>query len=263
MPLSPKVARADLHFWEEPCISGKNGSGTVFFSGCNLNCAFCQNYGVSHGGTGKCVSVEELADIFKELEQRGAENINLVTPSHYVYEIIKALDIYRPSIPVVYNSGGYDSAENIAALKGYVDIFLMDFKYLSAERAKRYSGAENYPSVAAAAVKSAYSLQPECGFKNGIMQRGVIVRHLLLPLGTRDAINVFDWVRLNTPGAYFSIMSQYTPFGKIEHLPEINRKVTAREYNKVLSYICGTDFENVYIQERSSSDTKYIPPFTD
>lgn len=261
MPLLPKVARAALHFWEEPCISGKNGSGTVFFSGCTLDCAFCQNYDISHGGFGKKITYQRLADIFKELEDRGAHNINLVTPSHFVPAIIRALDIYKPKIPVVYNSGGYDSVEEIRALKGYVDIFLMDLKYLSRERAALYSGAPDYPEHAAAAIRECYLQQPICEFKDGIMRRGLIVRHLLLPQGTGEAIRVFDWVRENTPDAYFSIMSQYTPCGRAENMPIINRRVTKREYEKVLCYICNTDFEKVYFQERESSDKKYIPPF--
>lgn len=261
MPLLPKVARAALHFWEEPCISGKNGSGTVFFSGCTLDCAFCQNYDISHGGFGKKITYQRLADIFKELEDRGAHNINLVTPSHFVPAIIRALDIYKPKIPVVYNSGGYDSVEEIRALKGYVDIFLMDLKYLSRERAAIYSGAPDYPEHAAAAIRECYLQQPICEFKDGIMRRGLIVRHLLLPQGTGEAIRVFDWVRENTPDAYFSIMSQYTPCGRAENMPIINRRVTKREYEKVLCYICNTDFEKVYFQERESSDKKYIPPF--
>lgn len=261
MPLLPRVARAALHFWEEPCISGKNGSGTVFFSGCTLDCAFCQNYDISHGGFGKQITYQRLADIFKELEDRGAHNINLVTPTHFVPAIIRALDIYKPKIPVVYNSGGYDSVEEIRALKGYVDIFLMDLKYLSGERAALYSGAPDYPEHAAAAIKECYLQQPVCEFKDGIMQKGLIVRHLLLPQGTNEAIRVFDWVRENTPDAYFSIMSQYTPCGRAENMPIINRRVTKREYEKVLTYICDSDFENVYFQERESSDKKYIPPF--
>ncbi len=261
MPLLPKVARAALHFWEEPCISGKNGSGTVFFSGCTLDCAFCQNYDISHGGFGKKITYQRLADIFKELEDRGAHNINLVTPSHFVPAIIRALDIYKPKIPVVYNSGGYDSVEEIRALKGYVDIFLMDLKYLSRERAAIYSGAPDYPEHAAAAIRECYLQQPICEFKDGIMRRGLIVRHLLLPQGTGEAIRVFDWVRENTPDAYFSIMSQYTPCGRAENMPIINRRITKREYEKVLCYICNTDFEKVYFQERESSDKKYIPPF--
>lgn len=261
MPLLPKVARAALHFWEEPCISGKNGSGTVFFSGCTLDCAFCQNYDISHGGFGKQISYQRLADIFKELEEKGAHNINLVTPTQFVPAIIRAIDIYKPKIPIVYNSGGYDSVEVIRALNGYIDIFLMDLKYLSCERARLYSGAENYPEYAVSAIKECYTHQPVCEFKDGIMQKGLIVRHLLLPQGTNEAIKVFDWVSENTPNAYFSIMSQYTPLGRAENMPIINRRVTKREYDKVLSYICSTGFENVYIQECESSDKKYIPPF--
>lgn len=261
MPLLPRVARAALHFWEEPCISGENGSGTVFFSGCSLDCVYCQNYEVSHKGFGKTVSVEYLADIFKRLEQSGAHNINLVTPTHFVPVIIKALDIYKPQIPVVYNSGGYDCAGTLEMLKGYADIFLMDLKYLSHERAKLYSGAENYPEYAVKAIEQAYKMQPECVFEGGIMKKGVILRHLLLPQGTNEAINVFEWVRKNTPKAFFSIMSQYLPCGKAAEYSKINRRVTAREYEKVVDYICNSGFENVYIQERESSDEKYIPPF--
>lgn len=261
MPLLPKVARAALHFWEEPCISGKNGSGTVFFSGCTLDCAFCQNYDISHGGFGKSITYQRLADIFKELEEKGAHNINLVTPTHFVPAIIRALDIYKPRIPIVYNSGGYDTAEEIRSLKGYADIFLMDLKYLSGDRAALYSGAPDYPEYATAAIRECYKAQPVCEFKDGIMQKGLIVRHLLLPQGTKEAIRVFDWVRNNMPHAFFSIMSQYTPCGRAENMPIINRRVTRREYEKVLDYICNSSFENVYIQERESSDKKYIPPF--
>lgn len=261
MPLLPKAARAALHFWEEPCISGKNGSGTVFFSGCTLDCVFCQNYDISHGGFGKVITFQRLADIFKELEEKGAHNINLVTPTHFVPAIIRALDIYKPKIPVVYNSGGYDSVKEISALKGYVDIFLMDLKYLSDDRAEIYSGASNYPHFATAAISECYKQQPVCEFEDGIMKKGVIVRHLLLPQGTNEAIRVFDWVKENTPNAYFSIMSQYIPCGKASNMPKINRRVTKREYEKVLDYICNSGFENVYIQERESSDKKYIPPF--
>lgn len=260
-PLQPTVARAALHFWEEPCISGEKGSGTVFFAGCNLNCVFCQNYEVSHNGAGKRVSCSRLAEIFRELEEAGALNINLVTPSHFIPAIISALKIYRPSVPLVYNSSGYDMVEAIKALEPYVDIFLMDLKYLTPERAAKYSGAANYPEYAATAIKQAYAQQPECVFENGIMKRGLIVRHLLLPAGTAEAMRVFDWVRVNTPNAYFSIMSQYLPLGRAAEFKEINRRVTAREYDKVLSYICASDFENIYIQDRKSSDEKFVPSF--
>lgn len=261
MPLLPRVARADLHFWEEPVISGDNGSGTVFFSGCSLSCVYCQNYDVSHNSYGKTVSYERLAEIFKELEEKGAHNINLVTPSHYVFAIKKALEIYKPKIPLVYNSSGYDSVEALKMLEDYIDIFLLDFKYLDSQKALLYSGAKNYPETAKNALKEAIRQQPECIIKDGIMQKGVIVRHLLLPQGTKEAMSIFDYVRENAPNAYFSIMSQYLPLGKAKEMPVINRPVTKREYEKVLEYIGGFDFNNVFVQERKSADTKYIPDF--
>ena len=262
MPLLPKVARADLHFWEEPTISGKNGSGTVFFSGCSLSCVYCQNYEISQEGNGEFITVEKLAQIFKNLESRGAHNINLVTPSHYALAIKNALDIYRPKIPIVYNSSGYESLETLKMLEGYIDIFLMDFKYMSEDRAATYSGAKDYPEVVKAAIKEAYRQQKECKIdENGIMQKGLIIRHLLLPQGTRDAMAVFDWVKDNTPHAYFSIMSQYLPVGRALDMPIINRRVTKREYEKVLGYIEESEFQNVFWQNKSSADEKYIPDF--
>lgn len=261
MPLLPKVARAALHFWEESCISGTKGSGTVFFSGCPLDCIYCQNYDVSRGVTGKEITVERLTEIFKELEQKGAHNINLVTPTHYAFAIKQALNIYKPNIPIVYNSGGYESIETLKMLEGYIDIFLMDLKYLSDEKAKEYSNAADYLEVATSAIKECYRQQPECILENGIMKKGVIVRHLILPQSTKDAMAVFDWVRENTPNAYFSIMSQYVPFGEAVNHPVLGRKITHREYNKVLDYICEFDFPNVFIQDRKSSSEEFIPPF--
>ncbi len=261
MPLLPKVARAALHFWEEPLISGKNGSGTVFFSGCCLGCVYCQNYDISQENFGKLISYERLAEIFKELEQNGAHNINLVNPTHYALAIKKALDIYRPKIPVVYNSGGYDRVETLKMLQGYIDIYLMDLKYLDKSRAKLYSLAEYYPEIAKSAIKEAIIQQPECVIKDGLMQKGVIIRHLILPQGTNEAIKVFDWVRENANTAYFSIMSQYIPLGQAKDMPIINRKITKREYEKVLNYITEFDFSNVFIQENSSAKEDYIPPF--
>ena len=262
MPLLPRVARAALHFWEEPCISGTKGSGTVFFSGCSLSCVFCQNYEISHNGFGKTVSINRLSEIFRELEAQGAHNINLVNPTHYAYAIKQALDIYRPKIPIVYNSGGYDRAETLKELDGCFDIFLMDLKYLNSDRARLYSGAADYPKFAETAILECCRQQPECVFDgNGIMQKGVIVRHLILPLGTKEAVSVFDWVRENAPGVFFSIMSQYVPCGRAGEYPLINRQITKREYEKVLYYICASDFENVYFQQRTSADGQYIPPF--
>jgi len=261
MPLLPKVARADLHFWEEPVISGKNGSGTVFFSGCSLKCVYCQNYEISQENSGKIISYERLAEIFCELERKGAHNINLVNPSHYAIAIKKALDIYKPQIPIVYNSGGFDNVETLKMLEGYIDIYLLDLKYLDSDRAKLYSLAEDYPEVAKKSITEALRQQPECIIKDGIMQKGVIIRHLILPQGTNEAIKVFDWVRENASNSYFSIMSQYIPMGKAKEMPIINRKITKREYDKVLDYISEFDFDNVFIQENSSATKEYIPRF--
>lgn len=261
MPLLPKVARASLHLWEEPCISGNKGSGTVFFSGCPLSCIYCQNFDVSRGISGREITVERLAEIFRELEEKGAHNINLVTPTHYAIAIKQALDIYKPNIPIVYNSSGYDSVETLKILEGYIDIFLMDFKYISDAKAGEYSSAGDYPVVVKDAILECYRQQPECVIENGIMKKGVIVRHLLLPQSTKDAISVFNWVRENTPNAYFSIMSQYVPYGEAIHHKILGRKVTDREYEKVLDYICDSDFQNVYIQDRKSSSKDYIPFF--
>ncbi len=261
-PESVKIARKGLHFWEEPYISGKSGSGTVFFSGCSLSCVFCQNYEISHLAKGETVSVKELAEIFKELEKAGANNINLVTPDHYVYAVKEALSIYKPDIPIVYNSSGYVSKEQLKTVKEFTDIYLLDLKYLSPERAQKYSGSKDYPKIAKEALRFAYGEKPKCVFdKNGIMKEGVAVRHLLMPLGTNEAIGVFDYVSENMPNAYFSMMGQYVPCGNLQNYPEINRKVTKREYEKVVNHILESGFENCFIQELSSADRKFIPDF--
>lgn len=261
MPEKPVLARAALHFGEEPSISGKNGSGTVFFSGCSLHCVFCQNSVISENNKGKAVTINKLADIFKILEAKGAHNINLVTPTHYVDAIIGALDIYKPKIPIVYNSSGFENVETLKRLEKYVDIFLMDFKYIDEQKAKLYSFAFDYPEICKNALLECYRQQPKCIFEDGIMQKGVIVRHLLLPQSTRDAITIFDWVNTNLPNAYFSLMSQYLPLYKAKNMPIINRKITSREYNKVVDYILSSGFENCYIQNISSATKEYIPDF--
>ena len=261
MPNMPMVARADLHFWEEPSISGTNGSGTIFFSGCSLHCVFCQNSDISTINKGKLITIEGLSNIFKKLEQKGAHNINLVTPTHFVDSIICALDLYRPSIPIVYNSSGYETIDTLKRLEGYVDIFLMDFKYINSEKSKIYSNAIDYPKICKDALLEVYRQQPQCVFENGIMKKGVIVRHLLMPQSTMDAIQIFDWVREYLPNSFFSIMSQYMPLFKATNMEIINRKITEREYNKVVSYIVNTGFQNCYVQELSSAKKDFIPDF--
>ncbi len=261
MPNTPVLSRAALHFWEEPSISGTKGSGTVFFSGCPLHCVYCQNSDISALNKGRALSVNQLADILKKLEDQGAHNINLVTPTHFADSIIKALDIYRPSIPIVYNSSGYENVDTLKRLKGYIDIYLMDFKYIDSKKSLAFSNAPDYPAICKAALLEAYSQQSECVFNNDIMRSGVIVRHLVLPQSTRDAIKIFDWTRQNMPCAYFSVMSQYIPLYKAKDIPVINRKITAREYDKVVNYIVDSGFENCYIQELSSAKENFIPSF--
>lgn len=262
MPLQPVVARAALHMWEEPCISGSNGSGTVFFSGCSLGCVFCQNEEISHKKFGKMITVERLAEIFKELYEQGAENINLVNPTHYITAIKAALDIYKPPIPIVYNSGGYDTVHDIETASGFSDIFLMDFKYITPERALRYSDAADYPEIAVSAIRKCVEKVGENVFDdNGMMKKGLIIRHLILPRGTGEAIKIIDWVNENAREFALSLMSQYTPCGELAEYPEINRRITPREYRKVIEAAENTDIDIIFRQELESGAKEYIPCF--
>ncbi len=260
MPLLPKIARAGLHFWEEPCISGEGGSGTVFFSGCSLRCVFCQNYEISHKNFGKEVSLERLAEIFKELENKGAQNINLVNPTHYVNAVSDALKIYKPGIPVVYNTSGYDSIETIN--NGFSDIYLFDLKYFDSEKSAKYAAAGDYFQVATAALKTAYDIVGKCVYnEKSVMQKGIIIRHLLLPSATNDAIKIIDWAAENCPNAVFSLMAQYTPLGNAANFKELNRRITKREYDKVCNHLMNKNFSNIYIQETSSANESFVPNF--
>lgn len=260
MPLFPVIARAGLHFGEEPCISGEMGSGTVFFSGCSLRCVYCQNEIISHQNNGITVTPQRLAEIFRELEEQGAHNINLVNPTHFIWAIKEALTVYKPKIPLVYNSSGYDDPK--VTEENIFDIYLMDLKYVSSEKSLKYSGAADYFEAASQCIKAAYRLTGKPVFDSkGIMQKGLIIRHLVLPLATKEAMRVIDWVRENTGEAYLSIMSQYLPLAKAELFPEINRKITEREYEKVLNYAFESGIENIFVQERSSADKTYIPDF--
>ena len=260
MPLKVRLARAGLHFWEEPCISGTHGSGTIFFSGCSLRCVFCQNEQISHKGFGKDVSIERLTEIFAELEAKGAHNIIIVNPTHYFEQIERALSLYRPKIPIVYNSGGYDLPEQIG--KNVFDIYLFDLKYISSQASSRYSGASDYFQFASSSILTACKLLGAPQFDTaGILQRGVVVRHLLLPQGTREAIAVFDWLQEYAPQALFSLMAQYFPAAKAHQFAEINRKITKREYEKVVSHILEVRSDGVYLQERSSASKIYVPDF--
>lgn len=263
MPKNPVLAKACLHFGEEPCITGHNGSGTIFFTGCSLGCVFCQNHDISHKHKGKEVTATRLSQIFKELESKGAHNINLVTPTHFVDSIIEALEIYKPSIPIVYNSSGYDDEDAIKKLKNYVDIFLMDFKYFDDSRAKKYSNSPNYSKTAMSALlAAAENVQFKCAYdENNIMTSGLIIRHLIMPQGTNDAIKIIDWCNDNLSFAVFSLMSQFTPVTDLSDYPEINRTITKREYNKVLDKLLEADFSTIYTQDLASSTCEMIPNF--
>ena len=254
------VARACLHFGEEPCISGVKGSGTIFFSGCSLKCVYCQNCDISHKQYGRIISEDRFIEIIKELEGKGANNINLVTPTHYFSNIESALNRYRPSIPIVYNSSGYESIENIN--KNLFDIYLFDLKFFSKEKSLKYAGCRDYFEVASNVIKTALNLVGRPVFdENGIMKRGVVVRHLILPSSTNDSIEIIKWLNNNTPDIVFSLMSQYVPMYKASEHKEINRRITKREYNKVLEECYKCDFVETYTQELSSSTKDEIPKF--
>lgn len=254
-----KIAKYYLHPFEEPVISGKNGSGTIFFSGCSLKCVFCQNYELSRNERGKIISPEALANIFKELEQAGAHNINLVTPTHYVDEIIKAFEIYRPNIPVIYNTHSYENLSTLEKIDKYVDVYLPDIKFFSPTASKRYTGKSDYFDVAANSVK--FMMQSKkTVIENGIMKSGVIVRHLILPLNRNDSVNILKWFAENkTNGAYFSLMAQYTPYGDCEKYPELMRKITKKEYQSVFNTLNDLNITDCFLQELNSASEKFIP----
>lgn len=259
-----KAARAFLHKWEEPCISGTRGSGTVFFTGCNLKCVFCQNYHISQENYGKEISIDRLAAIFLELQEKGAHNINLVTPSHYVRQIYNAINKAQGlSIPVVYNSNGYDSADCLEIMKDAVDIYLPDLKYYSRDLSYRYSGASDYFDVASKAICEMYKQAgPSVLDNEGVMKKGVIIRHLILPGHTDDSIKLLEWIHGAMPeDIYISLMCQYTPYHRSSQYPEIDRRITSWEYEKVLNKFYKLGFKNGYIQERDAASEEYIPDF--
>lgn len=255
----PKVARIAPHMWEEPPISGEKGSGAVFFSGCTLRCAFCQNYEISAENRGRTITTERLAEEFKRLEQAGVHNINLVSPTPYVDSIIRALDIYRPNIPIVYNSSGYERVETLKRLSGYIDIYLPDFKYSDDSLAVEYSKAPNYAKTAVAAIKEMLRQTGEAEIdERSIMKKGTIIRHLVLPNHTKNSIGVLDIIKENFPDTLVSLMGQYVPHGDIKKYPKLQRRITAREYEKVKNYLFDLDLDG-FAQELSSADEKYIP----
>ena len=255
-----RVARAALHFWEEPFISGKNGSGTVFFSGCNLRCAFCQNCEISRDNKGVDITDERLVEIFEQLIKQGAENINLVNPTHYADRLAAVLSKWHRPVPIVYNSSGYEEVETLKKLSGLIDVYLPDLKYIRADKSLRYSKAEDYFDKASAAILE-MRRQVEDSFEGDMMKSGLIVRHLILPQNTNSSIAIIDWFKNNLPDTYLSLMAQYVPCGRLDDLPEINRTITKREYDKVVDYALLNAMDKLFIQELSSADAKFIPPF--
>ena len=261
-----KIALVSLHFFEEPCITGKNGSGTVFFSNCNLKCKFCQNYEISQYGKGKEITIEELADIFIEQQKRGAENINLVTPTSYVYQIIEAIKIAKKNglkLPIIYNTNAYENVETIKALEGYIDIYLPDFKYMDKKIAKQYSGVEDYPEIAKKAI---VEMQKQVGNaqidSKGIIRKGLIIRHLILPNNTENSKQVLKWINDNLPKeTYVSVMAQYFSTYLAKKDKTLNRKISKREYKKVEDYLYSLDIENGYIQDLGDNEECYVPEF--
>lgn len=259
-PNNFRVARAALHFWEEPCISGKEGSGTVFFSGCNLKCVFCQNNEISAENKGVEISDDKLISIFENLISQGANNINLVNPTHYAKRLAKVLGRWKSPVPIVYNSSGYEEVETLKALDGLIDIYLPDLKYIRAEKAMRYSKAADYFEKASVALLE-MRRQVEDKFDGDIMKSGMIIRHLILPQNTNSSIAVLDFIKSNFPNTFVSLMAQYTPCGDLSEFPEINRKITKREYEKVVNYAFDNSFDKLFIQELSSADKSFIPKF--
>lgn len=262
MGSDPVIARAALHFGEEPCISGTRGSGTIFFSGCPLRCRFCQNDKISHHRYGRYVTVERLADIFRELEQSGAHNINLVNPTHFAASICKAIELYNPSVPVVYNSSGYERVEALRMLDGMIDVYLPDCKYVHNDIADEFSGASDYFAYASQAIPE---MARQTGIvtldAEGIITKGTIVRHLVLPGHTRESMAVLDWLAQHKERLWVSLMFQYTPMGDIAAHKELQRTLTRRECDKVWSYMQSLGIQNGYVQSRQSAGEDAIPTF--
>lgn len=261
MPVLPVVARAALHHWEEPCLSGDRGAGTVFFSGCALGCVFCQNNSISQEGFGRPISPDRLRSIFYELIYQGAHNLDLVSPTHFTHVLAQVLDESFP-VPVIWNSGGYDSVDALRALEGKVDVYLPDLKYLFSQRAARYSDAADYPQAAQAAIREMFRQVGPPVLEDGLLKRGVLIRHLILPGGLAEAKAVMDWVAETFPDGQvlFSLMSQYLPLGRAADYPELNRALRRSEARTAADYMAALGLEG-YAQDPSAADSVYVPSF--
>lgn len=257
-----KAARAAKHLWEEPCISGDKGSGTVFFSGCTLGCVFCQNREISRGGVGKTLTAEQLAAAFRRLEEQGVHNLNLVTPTHFTPQILQALDLAKPRVPIVMNCGGYERVETLKRWEGKIDVYLPDLKYFSPELSGKYSAAPGYFAVASSAILEMHRQQPNLVWEGDLLKKGLIVRHLVLPGCWKDSLKLLDFLDNNLPkdGFLLSLMSQYTPTAACTAYPEINRRVTTYEYRKVADRAAELGFSG-FAQDRRSAKEEYTPPF--
>ena len=255
-----KVAKIAPHFWEEPCLSGTKGSGAIFFSGCTLKCIYCQNSEISAQFQGVEITPEILADEYKRLEEQGVHNIDLISATQFLPEILRSFDIYKPRIPIVYNCGGYERADTLRSLEGIVDIYLPDFKYSDNSLAKEYSGADNYTEVATLAIEEMFRQAGKlCINDDGIAEKGVLIRHLVLPNHTKNSIGVLNILKENfSDNLTVSLMGQYTPYAKALGHPKLNRKITSREYNKVLNHLIDLDIDG-FAQELKSADESYIP----
>jgi putative pyruvate formate lyase activating enzyme len=261
-----KLALASLHYYEEPCISGENGSGTIFFSNCNLNCKYCQNYKISQLGKGKTITIEELANIFIKQQENKANNINLVTPTMYVEQIIEAIKLARKNglkIPIIYNSNGYENIETVKMLNGFIDVYLPDLKYSNNELGKRYSNIDNYFEIATQAIKEMYNqVGAPILDENGIITRGLIIRHLVLPNFIENSKQVLQWIKENIDSSvYVSIMAQYFPTYLAKEDEFINRKLTKEEYESIENFVYELDFENGYMQDLGEHEEEYVPEF--
>ena len=261
-----KIALASVHNYEEPCISGINGSGTIFFSNCNMNCIYCQNYEISQLGKGKEISIKELADIFINQQEKGVNNINLVTPTMYAFQIIEAIKLAKKNgliIPIIYNTNGYEKIETLKALQGYIDVYLPDLKYYSNKLSIKYSKVNNYFSVATEAIKEMYRQVGTPKFnEDGIMQKGIIIRHLVLPNHIQNSKNILKWIKENMPqDVYVSIMAQYFPTYKAKEDELLNRKLTKKEYKEIEKFLYTLDLKNGYIQELGEHEEEYVPDF--
>ena len=261
MGADPVIARAAPHYDEEPVISVTRGSGAIFFSGCSLRCRFCQNFGISHDNYGQRITVERLREIYFELIEQGVHNINLVNPTHFTAAIRESLTDGLP-VPVVWNTGGYERVETIRQLEGRVQVWLPDLKYINPESARKYSAAENYFEYASTAIREMLrQVGPVRLNDDGIIQSGVIVRHLILPGCAKESMRILDWIADHLPGAWVSLMAQYLPFGKVEGIDQLNRRLTQEEYDMVVDHLMDLGLEDGFVQELSSSDEKYIPSF--